>query len=150
MGDTFNNVWDALFDDPAEKATARIKGELMDEIRNYIKSNNLKQGKAAELFGVSQPRVSDIFTGKISKFTIDSLVGILSKVDIQIDIHSSAKQEVFFLKKQEKWPVLKLLHGSKKKKSTRKVPWGTEISRPPVTAHYDKLTRDEDELLATA
>ncbi len=150
MGDTFNNVWDALFDDPAERATARIKGELMDEIRNYIKNNNLNQGKAAELFGVSQPRVSDIITGKISKFTIDALVGMLSKVDIQIDIHSSAKQEVSFLKKQKKWPVLKLVHGSKRKKNTLKIPWGTEISRPPVATHYDKLTKDQDELLATA
>jgi predicted XRE-type DNA-binding protein len=44
---------------------------LMDEIRHLLKKENLTQEKAAEVSGVGQPRISDILTGKISKFTVD-------------------------------------------------------------------------------
>lgn len=86
MSEKFNSVWDALFDDPGEKAVLEIKSRLMDEIRHYLKNERLTQKKAAEILGISQPRISDISTGKISKFTIDALVGILAKADIDIEM----------------------------------------------------------------
>lgn len=86
MGEKFSNVWDALFDDPGEKAVLEIKSGLMDEIRHYLKRENLTQEKAAEVLEVSQPRISDIATGKISKFTIDALVSILAKAGIDVEV----------------------------------------------------------------
>lgn len=76
----FSNVWDALFDDPGEKAVLEIKSGLMDEIRQYLKRENLTQEKAAEVLGVSQPRISDIATGKISKFTVEELQRISNEI----------------------------------------------------------------------
>lgn len=87
MKQQFSNVWDALFDDPGEKVVLEIKSKLMDDIRQYLKRENLTQEKAAELLGVSQPRISDIATGKISKFTIDALVSILAKAGIPVEVH---------------------------------------------------------------
>ena len=86
MSEKFNSVWDALFDDPGEKAVLEIKSGLMDEIRQYLKHERLTQEKAAEILGISQPRISDISTGKISRFTIDALVGILAKAGIVLEI----------------------------------------------------------------
>ncbi|MCI5130304.1 MAG: XRE family transcriptional regulator [Candidatus Electrothrix sp. EH2] len=86
ISEKFNSVWDALFDDPGEKAVLEIKSRLMDEIRHYLKNERLTQEKAAEILGISQPRISDISTGKISKFTIDALVGILAKAGIGIEM----------------------------------------------------------------
>lgn len=80
MAEKFSNVWDALFDDPGEKAVLEIKSGLMDEIRHYLRRENLTQEKAAEVLGVSQPRISDIATGKISKFTIEELQRISNEI----------------------------------------------------------------------
>lgn len=39
-----------------------------------------KQAQAAEILMVSRPRVSDVVNMKVSKFTIDTLVNMLSRV----------------------------------------------------------------------
>ncbi len=57
-----------------------IKSNLMSEIESYINDNNLTQEQAASQMGVSRPRISDVVRGKIDKFTIDALIGMLAKV----------------------------------------------------------------------
>ncbi|TBL73722.1 XRE family transcriptional regulator [Obesumbacterium proteus] len=59
-------------------AELEMKITLMVEITQWIVSNNLKQSAAAEILNISRPRVSDVVNQKTEKFTIDSLVGMLS------------------------------------------------------------------------
>ncbi len=83
----YSNVFDALEDDPAVAENLKIRAQLMHELRDYIGGRGLMQTRAAELFGVDQPRVSDLVRGKIDRFTIDMLVSMLTKskhVDVQI------------------------------------------------------------------
>jgi predicted XRE-type DNA-binding protein len=56
-----------------------IKERLMTEISVWIDDKKLKQAEAAELLGVSRPRVSDVINKKSIKFTIDSLVDMLAR-----------------------------------------------------------------------
>lgn len=56
------------------------KVQLMMEITHTILDRHLKQEEAARLMGVNRPRVSDVMTGKASKFTIDALVDMLQKL----------------------------------------------------------------------
>ena len=42
--------------------------------------NHLKQAEAAEILMVSRPRVSDLMNKKVSKFTINALLNMLSSV----------------------------------------------------------------------
>lgn len=86
MTERFNSVWDALTDDSGERAILEIKSRLMDEISGYLKRERMTQEEAAELFGVSQPRISDIARGKISRFTIDALVRIAVKAGLTVDL----------------------------------------------------------------
>ncbi len=87
MAEKYDNAWDALYDDdPARAESLKIKSELMIRVEKYIKKNNLIQKEAAELFGVSQPRISDLVRGKIDRFTIDMLINMLSRVGIKVDI----------------------------------------------------------------
>ena len=51
----------------------------MAEISVWIDEKNLKQEEAAQILGVSRPRVSDIVNKKSIKFTIDALVDMLSR-----------------------------------------------------------------------
>ena len=57
-----------------------LKAELMSELAKWIKENHLKQGEAAAILQVTRPRVSDVVNKKMSKFTIDALVGMLSRI----------------------------------------------------------------------
>lgn len=60
--------------------TKRLKEQLMEELSKWIVENHLKQAEASEILKVSRPRVSDVVNKKISKFTIDALVDMLSRV----------------------------------------------------------------------
>jgi predicted XRE-type DNA-binding protein len=60
--------------------TKRLKEQLMTELANWIEEHRLKQAEAAEVLMVSRPRVSDVVNKKVSKFTIDTLVEMLSRV----------------------------------------------------------------------
>ena len=58
----------------------RLKEQLMAELTGWIEEHQLKQADAADVLRVSRPRVSDIVNKKTSKFTIDTLVELLSRV----------------------------------------------------------------------
>ncbi|MEH2608548.1 helix-turn-helix domain-containing protein [Bradyrhizobium sp. AZCC 1693] len=60
--------------------TRRLKEQLMTELAAWIGKHHLKQAEAADILMVSRPRVSDVVNKKASKFTIDTLVEMLSRV----------------------------------------------------------------------
>ncbi|AZG07758.1 XRE family transcriptional regulator [Pigmentiphaga sp. H8] len=60
--------------------TQRIKEQLMSELADWIAQHHLKQADAARILMVSRPRVSDVVNKKTTKFTIDTLVEMLSRV----------------------------------------------------------------------
>lgn len=77
---SYSNVFEALEDDPAMAQNLKIRSELMISLRTYIEDEALSQKKAAEVFGIYQPRISDLMRGKIDKFTIDMLVNMLARI----------------------------------------------------------------------
>lgn len=58
--------------------TLLLKEQLMTEIGDWIVHQNLRQSDAAKLLQVSRPRVSDVVNKKTEKFTLDSLIQMLS------------------------------------------------------------------------
>ena len=60
--------------------TQMLKRQLMDALSAWIVEHQLKQAEAAEILMVSRPRVSDVVNRKTAKFTIDTLVEMLSRV----------------------------------------------------------------------
>ena len=60
--------------------TKLLKEQLMDELSGWMEEHQLKQAEAAEILMVSRPRVSDVVNKKTSKFTIDALVEMLSRI----------------------------------------------------------------------
>jgi len=57
----------------------KLKQQLMEELTAWIAEHHLKQAEAAEILMVSRPRVSDVVNKKTDKFTIDTLVEMLSR-----------------------------------------------------------------------
>ena len=64
-----------------------VKALLAMKIGDIIKRRKLKQTEAAEILGVSQARVSALHSGhKIKDFSIDTLMGFLTKLDQDVQI----------------------------------------------------------------
>ena len=54
------NVFNDLGFNVAEAENLLVRSKLMIEIKLYIEKNGLTQAKAAKVFGVPQPRISEI------------------------------------------------------------------------------------------
>jgi predicted XRE-type DNA-binding protein len=80
------NVFRDLGFDSAESANLKLRSELMIEISKLITTRRLTQAKAAALFGVSQPRVSDLVRGRIERFSVDTLVAMLGHAGVRVEL----------------------------------------------------------------
>ena len=58
----------------------------MDELSAWILEHRLKQAEAAEILMVTRPRVSDVMNKKAAKFTIDTLIELLSRIGKPVKI----------------------------------------------------------------
>lgn len=70
---------------PTESRNLRIRSELMTALRKFIEKEGLTQAEAAKRLKVSQPRISDLTRGKISRFSLDTLVNMLSDAGLDVD-----------------------------------------------------------------
>jgi|SRR6185312_8251681 len=70
----FASVWDAIEDTPQEAASLRARSSLMMNLSEVIRQQGMTQAEAAVLFGVTQPRISDLMRGKINLFSLDTLI----------------------------------------------------------------------------
>jgi len=72
---------------PSEEAEyLKIRSTLMIHLRKTIEAKGMKQAEAAKLLGVTQPRVSDLYKGKIHLFSIDTLVDMLGRAGVHIKL----------------------------------------------------------------
>ena len=78
------NVFKDLGFTAEEAEHLKIRSRMMARLRELIASCGLTQADAAALFGVTQPRVSDLVRGKIDLFSIDTLVDMLSHAGIKV------------------------------------------------------------------
>jgi predicted XRE-type DNA-binding protein len=80
----FTSVWDAIESSPAEAANLKLRSSLMLVLRRHIEAEGLNQTQAARLFGVTQPRISNLMRGKIELFGLDMLVNMLAAAGLQV------------------------------------------------------------------
>ncbi len=66
----------------------------MVQISKVIRSRRLTQARAAALFGVTQPRVSDLVRGKIERFSIDTLIAMLGHAGVQVQFTLARRSKV--------------------------------------------------------
>jgi predicted XRE-type DNA-binding protein len=86
----FKSVWDALEDDPIRVQNLKLRSATMIEITEKIAAMGLTQTEAAKLLTISQPRVSALLQGKISKFRLDSLVDMAHRLGLNVSIRIAA------------------------------------------------------------
>jgi predicted XRE-type DNA-binding protein len=88
------NVFRDLGFSKEESENLRIRSELMARLARLIEDRSLTQAEAAKIFGVSQPRVSDLVRGKMDLFSIDMLVVMLSKAGLQVSFTTRTRKRV--------------------------------------------------------
>lgn len=84
--DTYDSVWDALADTPEQAANLRARAELMQQIVAIIKASKWTQTEAAAHCGVTQPRISDLLRGRVSRFSLDALVNIATALGKRVHL----------------------------------------------------------------
>lgn len=82
----FPNVWDAFEDTPEEVENMKLRSVLMTALKNHITRSEMSQAQAAKLFGVTQPRISDLMRGKINLFGLDALVNMVTAAGLHIEM----------------------------------------------------------------
>ena len=85
----FNSVWDAIESTPINAASMQARSKLMMEISSVIEKNEMTQTEAAQLFGVTQPRISDLMRGKINLFSLDTLMNMAATAGMAPEVKLS-------------------------------------------------------------
>ena len=84
------NVFIDLGYSPDEAAILQMRADLMADLRKFIKAKKLTQAKAAEIFGVSQSRVSDLIRGKWERFSLEMLITLATKAGMRVTLKRAA------------------------------------------------------------
>lgn len=87
MNKKFESVWDAIEDTPQQAVSMKMRSQLLIVLQEYLKNSGLTQFKAAELLGVTQPRISDLMRGKIDLFSLESLIDMITSIGLKVEIN---------------------------------------------------------------
>ncbi|MBU2737672.1 helix-turn-helix domain-containing protein [Acidithiobacillus concretivorus] len=82
----FASVWDAIEDTREGAENMKLRSQLMVSLKSHIARIGMSQTQAAQLFGVTQPRVSDLVRGKIDLFSLDMLVNMATAAGLHIEL----------------------------------------------------------------
>lgn len=85
--ESFNSAFELLTDDPKEIENYTMRANMMNAIVDLIKAREWTQKEAAEHLGVAQPRISNLKNGRISKFSVDMLMGMLRKLGVTFEFN---------------------------------------------------------------
>jgi predicted XRE-type DNA-binding protein len=86
MTENFQSAFDAIADSPEDALNMKLRASMVREIRAKLKAEGWTQTRAATELGITQPRVSDLLNGKLSRFSLDALVKILAKLGSNVEL----------------------------------------------------------------
>lgn len=86
---TSGNVFLDLGFSAAEAEDLRLRSDLMIRVKDLIRAKGRPQREIAQLLGVSQPRVSDLLRGKITLFSLESLIAFARQLGAEVEIKVS-------------------------------------------------------------
>jgi len=72
---------------PVEEAeNLKIRADLMIDLRQFIQEKGWTQAEAAHFFGETQPRISNLMRGEISRFSVDKLINMLACAGMEVRV----------------------------------------------------------------
>ncbi len=85
-----DNVFEDLGFSPTEAMNLKIRADLIIELRSFILEKGWTQQQAAQFFNETQPRISNLMNGEISRFSIDKLVNMIGKTPLNLKLEVTA------------------------------------------------------------
>jgi predicted XRE-type DNA-binding protein len=82
--DSSGNIFQDMRMRDAEERLA--KAELARILKTTIADQEMTQAEAARILGITQPDVSDLIRGKLTRFSIERLQRFLNSLDLEIRI----------------------------------------------------------------
>lgn len=79
------NLYELFSEDPVEFNLKALKAKLAVALVALIREREWSQVIAAEKLHVTQPRMSNLFRGKLDKFSIDALLQMLVRVGYKLE-----------------------------------------------------------------
>lgn len=61
----------------------RARAELLTALQAWVKHSGRTQAEAARLFGITQPRMSDLMRGKIDLFSLSALMDMATAAGLE-------------------------------------------------------------------
>jgi predicted XRE-type DNA-binding protein len=80
------NVFEDLGFSRQEAVSLQLRSFLAFRLEQFMETEGLTQRQAAAFFGVSQPRISNLVRGRIELFSLDTLVDMLSRAGVKVEI----------------------------------------------------------------
>jgi predicted XRE-type DNA-binding protein len=81
-----DDVFEQLGFDRDEAANLRLRADILNALIAEIEDRGLTQAQIAKAVGVSQPRISDLMRGKLHLFSLDTLVALLSRLGLRVEM----------------------------------------------------------------
>lgn len=69
-----------------ESGELMAKAKLAAQVSSILHHRHLTQTAAAEILGISQPRVSDLMRGRLDRFSLEILLQFLLALDRDVEI----------------------------------------------------------------
>jgi predicted XRE-type DNA-binding protein len=82
----FENVWDTLETDPAERERLKLRAQLMDALRARVERWKVTQAEAAKRLKITQPRLNDLLKGRFNKFSLGALFDLATRAGLKIKL----------------------------------------------------------------
>ena len=86
------NVFEDVGFDAAEAANLKVRADLLLDLRLHIQARGWTQAEAAAFFGETQPRISNLLKGEISRFSVDKLINMLARVGIRVRLETEHRR----------------------------------------------------------
>jgi len=84
------NVFSDLGFPREEAEQLRLRSELMFELRNYLREQNLSNAETAKLLKLTPSRTSALMRGKFEDFRIDMLVALAIRAGMRVEMKVAA------------------------------------------------------------
>jgi predicted XRE-type DNA-binding protein len=86
-----DNVFEDVGFEAEEAANLKVRADLLLDLRQYIQAHGWTQAEAAAFFGETQPRISNLLKGEISRFSIDKLINMLARAGIRVRLETKPR-----------------------------------------------------------
>ena len=69
----------------------RVRAELLDLLLDIVREDRLDWPVVVHIFGISQPRASNLLNRHIEKFNSETLIDMLARVGVRVEVTPTSR-----------------------------------------------------------